>query len=91
MSTAEQDSSTAEVSEEKFNGTATLSVVAENEKQAKTAARRYFRDRHGERPTKVIAEAETHTINVPEDKFRFTVMLANHSSGSLQSSETYEF
>jgi hypothetical protein len=90
MSTAEQQPSTAEVSENKFNATATFTVVAENEKQAKTAARRYFRERHGEDPTKVIAE--TDTGYVPADgKFRFTIMAANHSSGSLQDSETYEF
>lgn len=90
MSQAEQDTTTAKVSERKFNGTATLNVVAETERQAKTAARRYFRERHGEKPTKVIAEVETGRYP-SDDKHHFTVMLANHSSGSMQKSETYEF
>lgn len=90
MQQQKTDTTTAEVSESKFNATATLNVVAENEKQAKTAARRYFRERHGEKPTKVVAETDTGHV-ATEGKFRFTIMLANHSSGSLQESETYEF
>jgi uncharacterized Rossmann fold enzyme len=87
---SESDAQTATVSERKFNGTATLNVVAENKRQAKTAARRYFRETHGSDPSKVIAE-ETTGAMFSDEGIEFEVMVADHSSGSLADSAKYEF
>lgn len=86
------DERTAEVSESKFNGTATLDVaVPESEyskQDAKRVAEEYFKDVHGSSPSKVVAEEY---LQLPtEDKDRWTVMVADHSSGSLADSRQYE-
>jgi len=86
----ESETQTATVSERKFNGTATLNVVAENKRQAKHAAREYFRETHGSDPSKVIAE-ETTGAMFSDEGVEFEVMVADHSSGSLADSAEYEF
>ena len=81
---------TANVSERKFNGTATLNVTATSERAAEAAARKYFRDTHGSSPSKVVVqEDDGYLIN--GDETRYEVMVADHSSGSLADSAEYDF
>jgi hypothetical protein len=87
----EDETRTAEVSEQKFNGTATLTVTAENKRMAKAAARRYFEETHGSSPSKVIAEEREHATMFADDGLEFEVMVSDHSSGSLNDSAEYEF
>ena len=71
------------VSERKFNATATYRVDATDKGVAKRAARRYFQEEYGHKPSYVVA--------VPEpmgDHFRVNV--SDHSSGSLKSSHVYD-
>lgn len=92
MSTQEtDDEETVSVHERKFNGTATLRILATNKGRAKTAAREYFRDTHGSKPSKIIAEEDSHLYLGEGEKTQFTVMVADHSSGSLCDSEEYTF
>jgi len=79
------DEAEAIVSEEDFNGTATLHVVAASADEAERAALRYFEETHGTRPSTAAVEAE----EARDDAF--TVMVADHSSGSLAASQTYDF
>lgn len=75
------------VNERKFNATSTLKVNnAEDEEEAKAFARKFWREEYGHKPSQVVAEEKPLSL---EDS-RFTVMIANHSSGSLKDSETYE-
>lgn len=91
MSTQEtDDEETVSVHERKFNATATLRIDATTKKCAKAAAREYFRETHGSDPSKVIAEENTHRY-LKGEKTPFTVMVADHSSGSLCDSEEYTF
>ncbi|WP_137716241.1 hypothetical protein [Halorubrum sp. SS7] len=91
MSTQDQtDDETVSVHERKFNGTATLNINATTKRRAKAAARQYFRETHGSDPSKIIAEESDHLVAEGE-KTQFTVMVADHSSGSLCNSEEYTF
>lgn len=91
MSTQEtDDEETVSVHERKFNGTATLRIIATNKDRAKAAARQYFRDVHGTKARRIVAEEDTHAIT-EGDKTPFTVMVADHSSGSLCDSNEYTF
>jgi hypothetical protein len=81
---------TVEVHEDKFNGTATLNIDATTKDRAKSAARQYFRDVHGTTPSKIVAGENPHRY-VAGEKTQFTVMVADHSSGSLCDSDEYTF
>ena len=82
----------ANVSERKFNGTATLNVVATSERAAEAAARKYFRETHGSDPSTVVVQ-EDDSVNLLDDDadLRFEVMVADHSSGSFADSAQYDF
>lgn len=92
MTDATQDDTTmaANVSERKFNGTATLNVEATSERAAESAARRYFRDTHGSSPSKVVVQ-EDDGVYLGGDEQPYEVMVADHSSGSLADSAQYTF
>jgi len=70
------DKHTTEVSESKFNGTATLTVtpsVDNSDKQtAKRVGEQYFKDVHGSDPSNVVAEKDEQ-LNF-DNKDRWTVM-----------------
>lgn len=90
----EETPKTATVSERKFNGTATLTVevpkdVEDGKRHAKAFAKRYFRDRHGTKPTEVIAEKDA-VLGTFSDHEEWDVMVADHSSGSFVNAEDYE-
>jgi len=89
--TQEDDAQTATVSEDKFNGTATLMVKAENRNQAEMAARKFFEDKHGSKPSKVIVDDDVTGLFSSDGRTNYEVMVADHSSGSLINSENYEF
>ena len=92
MTDATQDDTAeaANVSERKFNGTATLNVEATSEHAAREAARQYFRDTHGSSPSKVVVQ-EDDGLYINLDEERYEVMVADHSSGSLADSAEYTF
>lgn len=73
------------VSEEKFNGTSTLEVTAPSKEVANAFARRFFREEYGHSPSRVVVEEKSMYEN------KWTVMVADHSSGSLKSYKTYEY
>jgi len=93
--TAEQQtecSATAQVSESKFNGTATLTInvpVDTDKRTVKRIANQYFRDTHGTDPSRVVAELDD-PRNVFGDEDRWTVMVSDHSSGSLVDGKEYD-
>lgn len=87
---ADDEAQTTTVSERKFNGTATLNVTAESKRRAKAAARQYFEDVHGSNPSKIVAEEDPHVFS-DDGKTEFEVMVADHSSGSMNSSVEYEW
>ena len=93
MTEATQDDTTmaANVSERKFNGTATLKITATNERAAEAAAREYFRDTHGSDPSKVVVQVDDGYVIRDGDEERYEVMVADHSSGSLADSAQYDF
>jgi len=93
QNTASTDESekTAHVAEQKFNATATLSVKAESERMAENVARDYFKDKHGSRPSKVVVSEDDHQMSMNGENTKYTVMVADHSSGSLVESETYNY
>jgi len=80
---SELDTDSVAVDERKFNATATYGVVTDDKELAKAAARMYYRDHYGHRPTSVVAEykpaIECYRVNV-----------SDHSSGSLQDSAVYD-
>jgi len=92
MTDATQDDTAmaANVSERKFNGTATLKITATSERAAEAAARQYFRDTHGSSPSKVVVQ-EDDGVYINLDEERYEVMVADHSSGSLADSAEYTF
>ncbi len=91
MSTQEtDDEETVSVHERKFNATATLRIDATTKERAEAAAREYFRETHGSKPTKIVADENEYAYATSETK-QFTVMVADHSSGSLCDSEEYTF
>lgn len=75
------------VSENKFNGTSTLDVIAPNVEYAKMFARRFWREEYGSRPSRVVAEKKDYRLS----QCSFTVMVADHSSGSLKETKQYEY
>jgi len=80
----------ATVAEQKFNATAVLSITATDEKTAELAAKRYFEEKHGSRPTEIVVqEDDISTLFASGDSQEFTVMVSDQSSGSLCVSETY--
>jgi len=72
------------VREKKFNGTATLEIEAKNKRLAKQGARRFWKEQYDTRPSKIVAEKDNSWENC------YTVMVADHSSGSLKGNRTYE-
>jgi len=78
------------INERKFNATATLNITAHNEAQAETAARGFFEQNHGSRPSKVVVSEDEHQMNMTGEQIEYTVMVADHSSGSLTSPDSYE-
>jgi len=80
------DNTKAYVSEDKFNATATLTVEGvDTAEEAKAIAKKFFRDEYGHSPSRIFAEVNDHI-----DHPRWTVMVADHSSGSLKDSSEYE-
>ena len=75
---------TAFVRERKFNGASTFEVQADSKDKAKTGARKFWVEEYGTTPSKVVAEEEDGWEN------RYTVMVADHSSGSLKENREYE-
>lgn len=90
MTDTTTDGETVSVHERKFNGTATLNIDATTKERAEAAARQYFRDTHGSDPSKIVVEENTHR-RAEGEKTPFTVMVADHSSGSLCDSDEYTF
>ena len=88
-SDAEPD--TATVSEDKFNGTATLQIKAENERHAEAAARRFFKEVHGCKPTKTVVSEDEHRRVLEGGQRHFEVIVTDHSSGSLTNPVSYTF
>jgi hypothetical protein len=81
------DNTKAYVSEDKFNATATLTVEGvDTAEEAKVVAKQFFRDEYGHTPSRIVAE-EAYYIDEPQ----WTVMVADHSSGSLKDSSEYEW
>jgi len=83
---------TVTVSEDKYNGTATLNITAPTDteiRKVKAVARKYFREKHGSRPSKVVAEHDSKRQPM-DDSVMWTVMVADHSSGSLSENEQYD-
>lgn len=75
------------VSENKFNGTSTFRVKnAPSADHAKAFARKFWREEYGTRPSKVVAERDTQIFSSNQ----YTVMVADHSSGSLKESKRYD-
>ena len=89
--TNDESQKTAHVAEQKFNATATLSVKAESERMAENVARDFFKDKHGSRPSKVVVSEDDHQMSMDGENIEYTVMVADHSSGSLVESETYNY
>lgn len=82
----------AVVNEDKFNGTATLSIDATSAEAARAAAEKWFRDVHGSRPTSVIVEEDDSPLVKDTDRHQwFDVMVADHSSGSLADERRYSW
>jgi subtilisin-like proprotein convertase family protein len=84
---SDQTDETAIVEEEKFNGTAMLTVLVPADTEVrvvKDLAKRYFEDNHGTRPSRVVAEEGDMVIG------RWEVAVSDHSSGSLLDSSEYE-
>lgn len=82
---------TAKVSEDKFNGTATLRIsvpTGTEEGTVEAYARKYFRETHGTDPSKVVASKDDMAAYADDD--RWDVMVADHSSGSLVDSKEYD-
>ena len=75
------------VSESKFNGTSTMKVNGvESLDHAKAFARKFWREEYGTRPSKIVAEKDSYMLG----ENQYTVMLADHSSGSLKGSKQYD-
>jgi len=89
--TQETVTRTANVSESKFNATATLQVRADSADMARTAAKKYFDDTHGARATKVVVEEATGLVAHSESQKVFDVMVSDHSSGSLTDGDSFDF
>lgn len=82
-----EETTKLKVWENKFSGTATLEVEGtDNKKKAKAVARKFFSEEYGHSPSKIVAEKKEHSIS--DDLWK--VMVADHSSGSLKTTETYE-
>lgn len=90
-SESEDETQTATVSEDKFNGTATLTVKAHTKKQAEAAAREFFEEKHGSRPSKVVSDDDVTGLFSDDGRTNFTVMVADHGSGSMIQAEQYDF
>ena len=92
--TAADETQTASVSESKFNGTATLNVKADTERQAESAARRYFKQTHGTSPDQVMVQEVDRGVGSLFDNDaqpEFDVIVVDSSSGSLADSKEFEF
>ena len=75
------------VSERKFNAVCTLEISGTEEKRkVKWAARMFFKEQYGHDPSKIVAEKQELALN----EHCWEVMVAQHSSGSLKGSESYE-
>jgi len=92
--TEQESTETATVTEDKFNGTATLHVTVphdadQQKRRAKAYAKQYFQDVHGSSPSKIVTERDE-TRRPIDGAMCFTVMVADHSSGSLCNAQHYE-
>lgn len=81
-----EDKNKVHVSESKFNGTATFEVTACTKKQAKTGARKYWREEYNTRPSRIVAEKRDEVMGDNS----WYVMISDHSSGSLKDLKDYE-
>jgi len=97
MSETDTDTDTATVREKKFNGTATFEIETTSARKAKAAAERFFREKHGERPTETVVQERDHNYHCIHDKADksdhslYDVIVTDHSSGTHADVETYEF
>lgn len=83
----ERPDETANVREQKFNGSATFRVSGvDTIERAKAAAKKVWRDEHGSDPSRVVAEKEERFNGV-----EWIIMVSDHSSGSLMGSKKVEF
>ena len=89
--TQETVTRTANVSESKFNATATLRVEADTEDMARTAAMKFFDDTHNARASKVVVEEVDALVFRHEGHKVFDVMVSDHSSGSLTDGDSFDF
>jgi len=89
--TQETVTRTANVSEFKFNATATLRVWADTADMARTAAKKFFDDTHDARASKVIVEEVTSPMLGTDRQKVFDVMVSDHSSGSLTDGDSFDF
>lgn len=83
-----EDNETITVNEDKFNGTATLFIEASTKELAKAAARQFWKDEYGSRPSRIVSENNDSYV---DSQNHWIVMVSDHSSGSLKNSREYEF
>lgn len=75
------------VGESKFNGTSTFKVTnAPSADHAKAFARKFWREEYDTRPSRIVVEEDEFMLN----ESQYTVMVADHSSGSLKQSKQYD-
>lgn len=79
------DNNNVLVNERKFNGVATLEIDAPNKDYARSAARHFWRETYGGSPSNIVVEEES-----ASHFYDYTVMVADHSSGSLKESMTFD-
>mgnify|MGYP000099499521 CR=1 FL=1 len=81
-----EDKNKVHVNEDKFNGTATLTVEAPTKEQARVAAKKYWKEEYGTNPSKICVDEREFIVGEKQ----FAVMVSDHSSGSLKSPKDYE-
>lgn len=79
-----EDTEGVMVEEGKFNGVATLKVDAPDKEHARAGAKQFWRETYGSNPSKIVVEDEDRTLH------SYTVMVADHSSGSLKDTMTFD-
>jgi len=63
--------------------------VDKPKRHAKMYARRFFEQVHGSSPSKIVVQHEEHRYPA-DDVIPYTVMVSDHSSGSLNDGKQYE-
>jgi len=81
-----KDKNKVHVNENKFNGTATLTIEAPTKDQAKMAAQKYWEKEYGTNPSRICADERDFITGEKQ----FIVMVSDHSSGSLKGPRDYE-